>query len=241
VICLQAWMRMRGEQRGTATLEMMFAFPIIFLVLICGFMLGYHQFVKTALVWQVFKRTEDLASRTPGVGGLDSLNGLLDPKPVAGLTGDTKSLSAAIPITGHSFTVSVACHPTPLQIPQFDFGKGSQPVSSPSPAGGSGIEQIDRLLQSVTAFTNHVGGVLDPVEDIRDDVFLAREVALQVTSKRAAARLQGVRLVTSWGVETMMAKTCEQPGKRVIVARAVAWTEKTKAIKEAGLAQVDFH
>jgi hypothetical protein len=232
---------MRGEQRGAATLEMMFAFPIIFLVLICGFMLGYHQFVKTALVWHVFNRAEDLASRTAVVGGVDSLDGLLRGEPAAGLTRSTKSLSAAVPIPQHPFTVAVACHPTPLQIPQFDFGKGSPPAGSPATPPAGTIEQINRLLESVTAFMKGVGGTLDNVEDIRDNVYLAREVALQVTSNRESAKLQGVRLATSWGMETMMARTCEQQGKRVIVARAVAWTEKTKAIKEAGLAQVDFH
>jgi hypothetical protein len=227
------------NQRGAATLEMMFAFPIIFLVLICGFMLGYYQFAKTALVWHVFKQTEDLAARTAVAGVVKSIADQVFKDPPAGLNGSTKSLAFAVPIPDHEFTFAVACHPTLLQIPRFDFGKAPPPASA-SPPARNAVEWLDRLARSVRAYANKAGGAVDQVEDVTDDVYLVNELIGQFGSKRPATRDQAVRLVASSALEAGMAYSCNQDGKQVIAVRAVAWSEKTKAYKKAGLKQINL-
>lgn len=214
---------------------MMFAFPIIFLVLICGFMLGYYQFTKTALVWHVFSRTEDLATHTTFMGVGDSLLGAVDETPPAGLRGNSKGFAFSVPIPGSEFSFSVACSATPLQIPRFNFG--TPPPSASTPPPRNVLQRLDRLVRSARAYANKAGDVLDPLEDIRDDAFLLNELYGQFTSKRAWSRAQGIRLVTSWAVEQGMEIPCGQQGKQVIAARAVAWNEKTKSYKKAGFGQ----
>ncbi|MDB4895236.1 MAG: hypothetical protein JWN15_1498 [Firmicutes bacterium] len=227
---------MGREQRGTATLEMMFAFPIIFLVLICGFMIGYYQFAKTALIWHVFNRSEDLAAHTSVVGVIDSVAGVVDTEPPAGLQHNSNSFSFAVPIPNNAFTFSFACYATPLQIPQFNFGKGSSPAPA-QPPGGNMLERLNRLVRSVQAYVDKAGGYLDSAEDIRDDAYLGRELIGQLGSGRTESTRQAARLVTGWAVEQGMGQTCNQPGRQVIVARAVAWAEQTKSYKKAGAAQ----
>ena len=215
----------------------MFAFPIIFLVLICGFMLGYAQFTKTALVWHVFQRTEDLAARTPVAGVVKSIYGAVYEDPPAGLNERAKSFAFAVPIPDHDFAFTVACYPTLLQIPRFDFGKApaSGPASSPP---RNVVQWLDRLAVSVREYANKAGGAVDEVEDITDDAYFAGQLIGQFGSKRSFSQLQGTRLVASWALQSGNALRCGEDGKQVIAARAVAWSERTKAYKKAGFKQM---
>lgn len=223
---MRRWLTALNQQRGAAMIELLFALPIMVLLLLGGLMLGYYQFAKLALVWHAFDRTEDLAVHTSVMGVVDSAWGQIKRPTPAGLNKKAHSFSFAVPIPNRAFAFTLSCYPSPLSMPHFDFG---QP---PPPTGKrSAFDRLQGLIESVELYTHKAGSLVDRAEDVVDNVHLAAQLVAEFSSSREMARAQGIRMVTSWGAEELMALTCTEPGKAVIRVRAVAWSEQTKSYK----------
>lgn len=226
----QARFQALAGQQGLATLEAVITLPILFLLILAGFLCGYYLYIKVLLTWHVHDLSEREAASTPIISLASAGLELIESEPPAGLSRERfEGYVVPVPVGEYGFVVATACYRMPFRWPRISFGKSGTGTEPPAPAGL--LARLQQLIDAVKRYLDEGEEILEGAEDVVNDLDMARQIASQLAQGQRG-RKQAARLIGSWAVDAGMREfVCGTDGSWVVSARAVVWIEQTQELR----------